>query len=43
MFQRTPQFDAAFTIVKELRAAGHEAYFAAARSARLLLGRVPKD
>jgi poly(A) polymerase len=43
MFQRTPQFDAAFTIVKELRAAGHEAYFAGGCVRDLLLGRVPKD
>ena len=39
----TPQFEAALEIVRKLRAAGYEAYFAGGCVRDLLLGREPKD
>ena len=39
----TPQFEAALQIVRELRAAGHEAYLAGGCVRDLLLGREPED
>jgi putative nucleotidyltransferase with HDIG domain len=39
----TAQFEAACTILRELRAAGHEAYLAGGCVRDLLLGREPKD
>ena len=43
MFQVSRQFDAAFNIVGELRAAGYEAYLAGGCVRDLLLGREPSD
>ncbi len=39
----TPQFEAALRIVRDLRAAGHDAYFAGGCVRDLLLGREPAD
>lgn len=43
MFPSTPQFEAALTIVKALRAASHQAYLAGGCVRDLLLGRPPSD
>ncbi len=43
MLPDSRQFDAALRIMGELRAAGHEAYFAGGCVRDLLLGREPKD
>src|ERR1039458_5092804 len=43
MFPATRQFEAALQVVKELRAAGHEAYLAGGCVRDLLLGLNPKD
>jgi poly(A) polymerase len=43
MFPASPQFEAAFEIVAELRAAGHQAYLAGGCVRDLLLCREPKD
>jgi poly(A) polymerase len=43
MFPVSRQFDAAFHVLGDLRAAGHEAYLAGGCVRDLLLGREPKD
>ena len=43
MLPATPQFDAALHVLRELRAAGHEAYLAGGCVRDLLLAREPKD
>jgi poly(A) polymerase len=43
MFAATPQFEAALQIVKALRAAGYQAFFAGGCVRDLLLGRSPSD